>query len=118
MEPILLDFVYARDERGLTSAVGAKFLTAEKSKFVIEQFSPAFSEKEIRSIVTVFYDLMEDTPEESVLGIDYDIKQFVPNAYYLEPNGEGRREFLDTLPYIFLGHENIYFIKAFEANKN
>lgn len=114
MEPLLLDFIYARDEEGLVNAIAAQFLTIEKSELVIKKLSPAFSEEQARSIVSIFYDLKQDVLEETVEELLYDINRYQHPCYYLEPNCEGRTEYNDTLPYIYLGSENIYFIKPFK----
>lgn len=118
MEPILFDFVYAHDNGKFIGAVGAKLLTAEKSEIVIKKLSPAFSEEEIRSVVSIYYDLIREPVEFTEYDLrGYELPKFLPDAYILEPTGEGRREYLDTLPRIFLGHEDIYFIKMFEKIK-
>lgn len=118
MEPILFDFVYAHENGKFIGAVGAKLLTVEKSEIVIKKLSPAFSEKEIRNIIPIFYDLNREPVEFTEYDFrGYELKKFLPDAYILEPTGEGRREYLDTLPSIFLGHEDIYFIKMFENIK-
>lgn len=117
MEPILLDFVYAYDNEKFIGAIGAKLLTVEKSELIIKKLSPAFSEKEIRNIVSMYYDVVCEPVEFTEYDFrGYELPKFFPDSYVLEPTGEGRREFFDTLPSIFLGHEDIYFIEMFTQN--
>lgn len=118
MEPILFEFVYAWDGRNLVGCVGAAFLTIEKSKLVIDKLSPVFTEEETRSVVSCYYDVIKETAEPTAYDcLGYELDKFIPDGYILEPNGEGRRQFHDTLPSIFLGREDIYFVKPFEKNK-